>query len=399
MLTIFAVSTSCQPPEDSVVPNKRAGTTLFLTKANLSQPALPAALDVFVYDDDERGGLDSWRHFDSFPRRLELYSGPGVKQLFVVAGASEREWTIPQTGTLSDIRSFSFSLSEEDPERPLVYGEAPFLAGGNVSLNLEPLLSRIVLRRLSCDFSGTTHEGESLENVCAYLINVSGTASASLETPSRRTVFNSTRLSRQDLDAFAHPEMLYHEIGTVDSSQEPLDLEFFCYPNILSEESLGQEFTRLVVQGELGGRTYYYPVNINQEGFGYSCGPKGIDRNVSYMIDLKITREGSDDPDVPVPPSVIDTEGWIELHPGEFLIGHDGEELHIWCDLYPEDTPLDICVEDLEYDRERGIYDYRFDSDGHGVTLRLKKGGTGMFTIDAGPPVNTGYLIIVVVNP
>ena len=33
------------------------------------------------------------------------------------------------------------------------------------------------------------------------------------------------------------------------------------------------------------------------------------------------------------------------------------------------------------------------------VYLTLNENGTGMFTIDAGPPVNDGFLVIVVVNP
>ena len=57
-----------------------------------------------------------------------------------------------------------------------------------------------------------------------------------------------------------------------------------------------------------------------------------------------------------------------------------------------------LCREDLDFDVERGIYEYEMDSDGHGVTLLLKDNGTGMFTIDAGPPVNDGFLVLVVVN-
>jgi len=396
LLTILPLSQSCQPPEASVPSPGKDKTFIYVTQSR--SPEIRDGLDVFVYDDDAAGLLDAWRHFDGLSSPLEIYSGPGRKRLIAIAGADTGR-PLQEIATADNLRAVTFSLSDEDPASPVLTGETGFTSGGTASLTLEPLLSRIVLRSVACDFTGTSHEGESLENACAYLLNVNSSATLTSDSPSGQTVLNSTRLSRADLEAMAHPEMLYHDIGTIGRERRSLDLEFYCYPNILGSESLGLEFTRLVLQGDLGGRTFYYPVNINQEGFGYSSGPKGIDRNVSYVVDMTLTREGSDDPDVPLPPSVVDTEGWIELHPGTFLTGHDGEDLHIWCDLYPPGTPLDICVEDLEYDRERGIYDYELDDDGLGVTLHLLKGGTGMFTIDAGPPVNTGYLIIIVVNP
>ena len=75
------------------------------------------------------------------------------------------------------------------------------------------------------------------------------------------------------------------------------------------------------------------------------------------------------------------------------------EKVHVWCEVYPEDTPIDISRDDLDFDVERGIYTYEMDPDGHGVVLTLRENGTGMFTIDAGPPVNDGFLVIIVVNP
>ena len=114
---------------------------------------------------------------------------------------------------------------------------------------------------------------------------------------------------------------------------------------------------------------------------------------------MTITRKGSSSPNTPLPPEEEVKTGRIELFPGQFITGKDGDKVHIWCELYPHDTPLDICIDDLEYDVARGIYSYELDEDGHGVTLTLLGNGSGMFTIDAGPPINQGFLVIVVVNP
>ena len=177
----------------------------------------------------------------------------------------------------------------------------------------------------------------------------------------------------------------------------PVDL--YCYPNDSDDDMMGSPPTRMVVQGDIDGATYYYPVDINREGFGYTSGPHGLSRNVKYSYSLLITRKGSTDPDTPVPPAQVIGEGWIRLYPGQFITGTNGEKVHVWCEVYPEDTPIDISRDDLDFDVERGIYTYEMDPDGHGVVLTLRENGTGMFTIDAGPPVNDGFLVIIVVNP
>jgi hypothetical protein len=68
---------------------------------------------------------------------------------------------------------------------------------------------------------------------------------------------------------------------------------------MLSAESDESKFTRLVIQADLNGTTYYYPININRVGFGYSESNDhmGIKRNTSYSVEVTITRPGSLDPD------------------------------------------------------------------------------------------------------
>ena len=87
------------------------------------------------------------------------------------------------------------------------------------------------------------------------------------------------------------------------------------------------------------------------------------------------------------------------MHPGNYLEGHVGDSLHIWCECYPRTSPFDIGKEELDFDRSRGIYDYRIDEDGHGVTLYLKKAGTGIIYMSAGEPINRSGMVLVCVNP
>ena len=90
---------------------------------------------------------------------------------------------------------------------------------------------------------------------------------------------------------------------------------------------------------------------------------------------------------------------FFRMQPGEIAEGHVGDSLRIWCECYPRTSPFDPGYEELNYDKSRGIYDYRVDDDGHGVTLYLKKPGTGIVYMSAGEPINQEGMVIVVVYP
>lgn len=84
--------------------------------------------------------------------------------------------------------------------------------------------------------------------------------------------------------------------------------------------------------------------------------------------------------------------------PESYIQGNIGDTLHLWCEFYPPHAQFDIGLEELEYDKAQGIYDYIMDEDGHGVRLILKNPGTGLVYMEAGPPVNEAALWVVEVN-
>ena len=69
---------------------------------------------------------------------------------------------------------------------------------------------------------------------------------------------------------------------------------FYSLPNTVTTDKTGSKVTggkaRLVVKATYGGKSYYYPVTLND----------GIERNKCYEITLIISGSGSDDPNVPV---------------------------------------------------------------------------------------------------
>ena len=356
-------------------------------------------LDIFVFDDDELSRIDSYIHYD-LPQGpyQRISSGKGDKHLVVLANVARTYINPLNIRNLEQLESLRYSLKDEDPSFPVMSGEAWFLSGEQETINvhLSPLISNICLDFVKVNFSGRGYKSRTLENASVYLTNVSGSAEILRNDGFRlNELVNASRLDESYLSTMRHPEMLYSRF----TPGQWKAVNLYCYPNDIAEGVLGSENTRLVVQGDIDGSTYYYPIEINQEGFGYSGGPLGVGRAVKYSYSLTITRKGSSSPDTPLPPEEEVKTGRIELFPGQFITGKDGDKVHIWCELYPHDTPLDICIDDLEYDVARGIYSYELDEDGHGVTLTLLGNGSGMFTIDAGPPINQGFLVIVVVNP
>lgn len=86
------------------------------------------------------------------------------------------------------------------------------------------------------------------------------------------------------------------------------------------------------------------------------------------------------------------------MYPGEYIEGRVGEDIHIWCDFFPPNAPFDPGYEELNFDKSRGIYDYRIDEDGKGVVLMLRNPGTGIVLMTAGAPVNQSGMSIIVVR-
>ena len=90
---------------------------------------------------------------------------------------------------------------------------------------------------------------------------------------------------------------------------------------------------------------------------------------------------------------------FFEIMPGDFIEGHVGDTVRVWCECYPRTSPFDPGYEELNFDKSRGIYDYEVDDDRHGVTLYLKNPGTGIVYMTAGPPIDKSGMAIIYVKP
>lgn len=123
-----------------------------------------------------------------------------------------------------------------------------------------------------------------------------------------------------------------------------------------------------------------------------------VERNCHYHITVIPENDGLGAEGWRIDKSGIEASGttnFFEMIPSGYLQGNVGDTIKVRCSYSPPDTAFDIGLEELEYDSERGIYDYILDSDGHGVSLILRSAGMGILYMSAGEPLNeTGMLVI-----
>ena len=125
-----------------------------------------------------------------------------------------------------------------------------------------------------------------------------------------------------------------------------------------------------------------------------------VRRNTHYTVSIRPEGDGLNEDSWRVDKSGIEPQTRFELHPAAFNTCSSSEDYHIWCDIAPSWTPVEI--EPLAYDddiRVEELYDYQIDPDGHGLVIHPHKGGTAMVYIKAGHPVNRDTLAMLVVDP
>ncbi len=126
-----------------------------------------------------------------------------------------------------------------------------------------------------------------------------------------------------------------------------------------------------------------------------------VERNCHYHITVVPEDDGLSDDSWRVDKSGLEKrekETFFEMTPSGYMQGYVGDSIHVRCSFSPADAEFEIGIEELEFDRERGIYEYTIDEDGHGVTLYLKSPGTGIVYMTAGEPINEAGMLLIEVN-
>ena len=141
-----------------------------------------------------------------------------------------------------------------------------------------------------------------------YLTNVAGDKSYLSETADPSLWYNQiVRTQSSEVDALVYDEI--SDVNLKESKTYTVKHHFYCYPNPCDEDSFSSEWsprpTRLVVEAELGGELYYYPVALPP-----------LQQNTKYHVSLRIVRPGATSPEQDMDKSdasfTITIEEWEE---------------------------------------------------------------------------------------
>jgi len=277
------VSCTLQNAPDSFVPGMRKAQIYILPTGN----AKVQGIDLLFFQDEPLFLLDAWQHFDAVQGNRVTGTASSAARSFVALsgypGGSDVWSGIRSYDSLAEIR---FRLEDEAPGAPLLFGTGE--AGGSRTVVLQPMLARISLRSVACDFSGHPYAGEELTGVRAFLTWASRECRPFVPADTPVSWLNAGRLDETETATLPHPELVLADLTPSLGGRIYPDADFYCYPNPSDGSEFGRPVTRLVIEGKLRGVTYYYPIDL-----------PGLEANVQYRMDVTLTRAGTTDPDTP----------------------------------------------------------------------------------------------------
>lgn len=269
--------------KDVEMPEQQSGEKIQLT-VNLPQSATKVTGDpmdyevndvqIFVFD---KNGL-----YETSSRAtastLSLTCTTGEKKIVALVNATAES----SITNIAELRSRTSDLSDCSAGHIVMSGELTevLTSSTTVTMPVERLAARVAVSQITTDFELEAHRNLSFEIRSIYLVNVAGErAYLSDNTPT-------TWYNEGQYVAETSLEFLRDVVGAGRiSNGESYDTEhyFYCYPNATATK------TRLVIEAEVGGYTYYYPITLN-----------AVEANTAYTYNLTITKLGSNSPDVPV---------------------------------------------------------------------------------------------------
>lgn len=271
-----------------------------------SSGSLGDSVLVMIYNDDRLRYLDSFCRLSAKTSLVRTASTPGSKIVVVMSGYIADSLDYRDCLTFDALRKKTVDLRYEDPYRPVQLGiYSGKLDGYNyVEVEMETIMSRIVVHSIKVDFAGKPYEGKTLKNIRMYLVDANARASL-LGTSNPVDIVNAGGLKDADLDGFLDPDILFcYPRVKVDTSATVIDARLYAYP----DAGLHSSQTKLVIEGTLDGKTYYYPFSVNRGIYSGGSERAGIERGKSYVYDITLNSLGSESPDHEIGPADVSVE-------------------------------------------------------------------------------------------
>lgn len=278
-------------------------------------------LDVFVFDNSSPSSaayqkLDTYKRFEGGDLAdIELTTTTGRKTICIIANSHQAAY--PSIVDMESFRSLVTRLVNEQFGDFTMYGETDVEVGLNttVSVLLQRFVSKVVVTSVKTAFSGP-YTDMSMTECKLYLINVHGDKFVyDGSRTSVPVVLNEGALVSEDVNGTMEAGLIMDSISEpIGKSGHTVTHYLYCYANETDDIS---KSTKLVLQANIDGVTYYYPIPVNQVGYGYSQANKhyGISRNTVYSFGITVTRPGSIEPNEPVVPGTViinslDVKNW-----------------------------------------------------------------------------------------
>lgn len=334
LCTLFLTLVSCEKPDCPDCENE-GPSTLTLTIASDETKSTTAntqeqdntitTVDVFVFRNTDPTSAD-YQKLDTYKRfandaleDLTLTTTTGPKTICVIV--NEHTNAFKGVTDLTKFRALVTNLKDELVGSYTMYGEIEETLGAttSVSLSVKRHISRVGVTSIKTKFAGTPYADMTLSNVKLYLVNAHAQKVIynNASSPATPLVYNSTKLVGEDANATVEANLIYEPLtGTIGDTGITTPYFFYCYSN---ETDDTPSCTKLVLQADLDGVTYYYPILINQENYGYTStnGYYGVRRNTTYSYGITVTRPGTLDPNVPLVPGslelTINVDDWAVI--------------------------------------------------------------------------------------
>lgn len=297
----------CHYPD--ITPEKVTSETVIDVKSASGTIKGNNPVDILIFD-RRSGRLNTYQRIESPASwKLKASSSEGDMLFTVLSNVRMEEYGWAEIRSRENLGKITVNLEDETRAYPSMSGECTGYSGSTLSLNLTRRSAEIRIREISCDFISNAYSGYTIENPKIYLINVNAETTIIGDSHSTAIrIINAGRLDYGDLGKFKEPGLIYHELSK-SIGKNPIypDIRFICYPNHVITESPGTPATRLVIEGEIMGKRYFWPISINLKD-------NGIEGNCLYTYDIHITRPGTSDPDIPIELGsgeiIMETEKW-----------------------------------------------------------------------------------------
>lgn len=203
----------------------------------------------------------------------------GIKRVVAIVNAE----------TLGDVRSFDDLAHRRADLKTLTLNNEVMVgqkldtlrADKNIAMHVDRLVAKVSLNSISVSFDSKEHLGKTLTVRALYLINVAGNR-CYLADDAPTIWYNAGAYRPGECSNVLYEAMDDFTVKSGDGAVYESHY-FYCYPNGLGNQ------TRLVVEAEMDGQIFYYPINLG-----------AIEPGVHYKCSIEINHVGSYSPDVPV---------------------------------------------------------------------------------------------------